>query len=78
MKAPGDESPVSSLDPGHELFDREAFIQMTNRVEAALQSAVRDALIQHKRAGNPIAVWEDERVVWIPAEEIEIPDDVAP
>lgn len=31
---------------------------------------VREALLQHKRAGNPIAVWEDGRVVWILAEEI--------
>jgi hypothetical protein len=46
-------------------------------VEAAVQAAVRDALIQHKRAGNPIVVWEDGRVVWIPAEEIEIPEEPA-
>ena len=41
-------------------------------IDGALADAVRDALIQHKRAGNPIAVWEDGRVVWIPAEEIDV------
>jgi len=43
-------------------------------VEAALQAAVRDALILHKRAGQPIAVWENEQVVLIPADKIEILD----
>ncbi len=47
------------------------------KVEAAVQAAVRDALLQHKRAGNPIAVWENNQVVWIPAEQIEIPDESA-
>ncbi len=39
-------------------------------IDGALAEAVREALLQHKRAGNPIAVWEDGRVVWIPADEI--------
>lgn len=41
-------------------------------IDGALAEAVRDALLQHKRAGNPIAVWEDGRVVWIPAEKINV------
>lgn len=47
-------------------------------VVAALRCAVRDALLDHKRAGNPIAVWKDGKVVIIPAEEIQVeesPDD---
>lgn len=44
------------------------------KVEAAVQAAVREALLHHKRAGNPIAVWENNQVVWIPPEEIEIPE----
>jgi hypothetical protein len=48
----------------------------TNLVEQALQKAVVQAMIRHKRLGNPIVVWRDGKVVWIPAEEIEIPDDV--
>jgi hypothetical protein len=46
----------------------------TDRVERALQNAVVQALIRHKRLGNPIVVWRDGKVVWIPAEEIEIPE----
>jgi hypothetical protein len=45
---------------------------------AAIQRAQRQSWIQmldrHKRLGNPIVVWRDGKVVWIPAEEIVIPD----
>jgi len=44
-------------------------------VEAALGRAVRRALLEHKRAGNPICAWRDGKVVWIPPEEIEIPEE---
>jgi hypothetical protein len=43
-------------------------------IDGALAEAVRDALRQHKRAGNPIAVWDNGRVVWIPADEISLTD----
>lgn len=46
-------------------------------IDEALRSAVREALLWHKKLGNPIAVWEDSRVVWIPPEEIE-PDGPGP
>lgn len=41
----------------------------------ALRLAARDTLIEHKRDGDPIVVWQDGRVVWIPADEIVIPDE---
>ena len=41
-------------------------------VLAALRRAVRSALLEHKRAGNPVAAWKDGKVVIIPAEEIEV------
>jgi hypothetical protein len=44
-------------------------------VEAAMHLAVRDALIIHKAMGNPVATWKDDRVVWIPADQIRIPDE---
>ena len=40
-----------------------------------MRLAVRDALIAHKRDGDPVVVWEDGRVKWIPADEIVIPDE---
>jgi hypothetical protein len=39
-------------------------------LEKVMQRAVREALLGHKRAGNPIAVWRDGQVVVIPPEEI--------
>jgi hypothetical protein len=40
------------------------------RIERALREAVRDALLRHKRDGDPVAVWRDGRVVWLEADEI--------
>ena len=42
-------------------------------IQRALRKAWVMSLIRHKRLGNPIVVWRDGQVVWIPAEEIEIP-----
>lgn len=38
-------------------------------------AAVRAAILDHKRAGNTIAIWRDDRVVLVPADEIEVFDD---
>lgn len=39
---------------------------------------VADALLAHKDAGNSVVVWdrENDRVVLVPAEEIEIPAEI--
>jgi hypothetical protein len=39
-------------------------------MEAAVRRAVREALLAHARAGNPVASWEDGKVVWIQPDEI--------
>ena len=41
-----------------------------DRIEWALRAAVRDALQRHKRDGDPVAVWREGRVVWLPPDEI--------
>ena len=46
-------------------------------IDEALRRSAREALLWHKKLGNPVAVWENSRVVWIPPEEIE-PDAVCP
>lgn len=43
-------------------------------IEAAMQEAARDALLAHQRAGQPVVIWENGRVVWIPAEQISVAD----
>jgi len=39
---------------------------------AVANRAVRKALREHKRAGNPVAVWRDGKVVVLQPEEIEV------
>ncbi len=41
-------------------------------IDKALMEGVREALIRHKQAGNPIVVWRDEKVVWLTPEEIPV------
>ena len=43
-------------------------------IEAIFREAVRRALLFHKRMGNPIASWENGKVVIIPPEEIPVED----
>jgi hypothetical protein len=42
--------------------------------EMALKEAVAEALAEHKRRGNPIAVWRNGQAVWVPPEEIVVPE----
>lgn len=44
-------------------------------MDRALARAVRQALLQHKRIGNPVATWRDGKVVWIAPEEIEVSEE---
>jgi hypothetical protein len=39
-------------------------------VEAAVQEAVREALLDHKRAGNPVVGWHNGRLEWVSPEKI--------
>jgi hypothetical protein len=43
-----------------------------DRIERALRAAVRDALLRHKRDGDPVAVWREGRVVWLQPDDIPI------
>jgi hypothetical protein len=45
-------------------------IKHHSRILHALREAVREALLKHKRSGNPVAGWQNDRVVWAPAEQI--------
>ncbi len=54
-------------------LDLEQILADHGKIEAALRAAVQAAIAQHKRAGNPIAVWRDDKVVWLSPEEIPEP-----
>ena len=43
-------------------------------IEDVLRRAVHQALLAHKRAGNPIATWQDEQVVIVLPEDIPVED----
>ena len=38
----------------------------------ALEQGIRAALLRHKQMGKPIAIWRNGKVVWVPADQIEI------
>jgi hypothetical protein len=49
------------------------------RMRQAMSEAIQQALLEHKWAGNPVAVWRNEQVVWIPPERIpEVLEDEPP
>jgi hypothetical protein len=47
-----------------------AIIADSAAIQRAMESAVREAVLRHKRLGQSIFVWRDGRVVEIPPEEI--------
>ena len=61
----------------HEPRTAYAFTPATNddAVSRAFRRGVRKALLEHKRDGDPVVEWRDGKVVWVPADEIVIPDE---
>ena len=59
-----------------EAFDpiEQAFAEGTP-IDHALEAAVREALRQHKQAGNPVVEWRDGAMRWILPEDIEVIDE---
>jgi len=49
----------------------EADERIQERIVEEAGRAIREAILDHKRAGNPIAEWRDGRVVLVPPEQIE-------
>ena len=45
------------------------------RIDAAIRKGARQALLAHKREGLPVPMWKDGKTVWVPPEEIEIPEE---
>ena len=50
-------------------------VEHGDSVDKAIKNAVRDALLKHKQANNPVAVWRDGKVVLLSGDEITIEDD---
>ncbi|HEY7546885.1 MAG TPA: hypothetical protein VID27_18480 [Blastocatellia bacterium] len=48
------------------------FIRNAESITKILRRAVRHALLDHKRAGNPVATWKDGKVVLLQPDEIPV------
>lgn len=46
------------------------FVAHREAIREVFRRAVEQAVLEHKRAGNPIAVFENGEVVWISREKI--------
>ena len=42
------------------------------KITQALIKGVREALLKHKQAGNPVVVWKNGKIVWLKPEEIPV------
>ncbi len=54
----------------------ELFVERGRAVEEILRRAVHRVLLEHKRAGNPVASWEKGHVVLINPNEISVDDSI--
>ncbi|RJQ50601.1 MAG: hypothetical protein C4526_11670 [Nitrospiraceae bacterium] len=50
------------------------FFNNGSEIDEALQKAVKEALLQHKKAGNPVVSWKDGQIVWIQPDDIIVED----
>jgi hypothetical protein len=44
----------------------------SKKVTKIIQAGIKAALMKHKQAGNSICEWRDNKIVWIPPEQIPI------
>jgi hypothetical protein len=47
-------------------------------VDQAIRLAIQDTLRLHKKLGDPVVGWKDGRVVWVPADQIELEEEPPP
>jgi len=63
---------MTSESADRQEVDIEAAFKEGTPIEEALNRAVREAVVLHRRLGLPMAVWRDNRVVWVDPDD---PDD---
>lgn len=66
---------TTETNPAAAANDPVARFRDTARILKAMDEAVRAAILDHKRAGNPIATWRDGQVVWLSPDEIDVDED---
>ncbi|HKP69456.1 MAG TPA: hypothetical protein VJV05_09240 [Pyrinomonadaceae bacterium] len=50
---------------------QDLFVRYSEEITPAYERAVREALLMHKRAGNPVPIERDGKLVWLQPEDIE-------
>lgn len=53
-----------------EIAESDLFVRYSDEINKAYERAVREALLKHKQAGNPIAVEQDGKIVILQPDEI--------
>jgi hypothetical protein len=48
------------------------FVEEGHLIDEALKRAVRDAILRHKKAGVPLAIYRDGKTVWIKPEDLDV------
>ena len=64
-----------SSSPGESSKPRRTILEILSdgeEIDLAMKRAVREALIEHKKLGFSIVVWQDGRVVEIPPDQIPV------
>jgi hypothetical protein len=62
---------VKKVDASEDLF-----VIYSEEINEAYNRAVREALLMHKRAGNPVPIDRDGKVVWLQPDDIDDAGDV--
>lgn len=55
------------INPADDLF-----VRYSEEINRAYDRAVREALLMHKRAGNPVPIEREGKLVWLQPDEIEV------
>ena len=58
-----------------DLPETDLFVRYAGEITEAYQRAVRNALLMHKRAGNPVPVERDGELVILQPDDIEVSDE---
>lgn len=48
------------------------FVEDGHVIDEALKKGVRDAIVRHKKAGFPIAIFRDGKTAWIQPNELDV------
>ena len=51
---------------------KSAPVPLAIQAEKALKRAVIKVVAEHRSDGSPIVIWQGGKVVWVPAEQIEV------